>query len=1062
MPKSTSSRTAGGPLSALDLQNIFDNAPIGIFSSTPEGRYIAANPATASMLGYESPEDLIESVTDIATQVYADPIDRGEFMRLMEEQGEVCNHECRFCRKDGTELWVSRNVRAVRADDGQIVAYQGFNTDVTESKKAAEALRASEAKVKSILEGVPVLQFVIDRDHRVIFWNSAIEDYSGISAADIIGTDNHWSAFYPEKRPVLADLLVDGNIEQIYQRYGGKIRQSRYIKGAYEATDFFPFMGASGTWLTFTAAPIRDAQGNVIGAVETLEDITERKRAVEALQINEEFRKRVFESSRIPIVVMDVETFQYLDCNPAAVAIYGYNSKEETIGKTPLDVSALVQYDGTPSEEKALFYIKQALDRGSVVFEWLHKRPGGELWDAEVHLQSFNVAGRKMMQFSLVDITDRKRAEEALKSSVSLLAATLESTEDGILTVNRAGRVEQWNARFLDLWRIPKEMALEGDDEKLLQYVAGHVQNSEEFFARVKSLYDNPEEISFDVIALADGRWLERYSQPRRLDGEIIGRVWSFRDITDRTKAEQELRRSEARYRSIIAMSNTGAWEYHQNTDYLWCSPEYFTMLGRDPDEFQMDGRANLSEVWTNLIHPDDRQAASERFAEYLRRGSVGIYENSFRFQGADGEWVWIWSRGQTLRNTDKSVTDLTVGTHIDITDRKRAEEERVKLQEQLIQAQKMETVGRLAGGVAHDFNNMLGVILGYSEMALEQVPDGHPIYKAVHRIQQAAQRSADLTRQLLAFARKQPIAPRVIDLNETVAGMLSMLRRLIGEDIALIWLPGRDLYPINMDPAQIDQILANLCINARDAIEGPGKVTIKTGMASCDEAWCAVHTGAAPGEYVLLIVSDSGRGMDQETISHLFEPFFTTKEQGQGTGLGLASVYGAVTQNNGFITVDSEPGQGTTFTIYLQRYTEIRTEPLPQQVPVEVAARGHETILLVEDEPATLDMTSIMLERQGYTVLAAGSPEEAIRLAGEYSGRIDLLMTDVIMPGMNGRALAENLLTRRPDIKCLFMSGYTADIIVHHGVLDQGVHFIQKPFSIKELGTKLREVMDE
>jgi two-component system, cell cycle sensor histidine kinase and response regulator CckA len=924
MPKSTSSRTAGGTLPALDLQNIFDNAPIGIFSSTPEGRYISVNPATASMLGYESPEDLIESVTDIATQVYADSLDRGEFIRLMEEHGAVFNHECRFCRKDGSELWVSRNVRAIRDENGQIVAYQGFNTDVTESKKAAEALRASEAKVKSILEGVPVLQFVIDRDHRVISWNSAIEDYSGVSAADIIGTDNHWSAFYPEKRPVLADLLVDGKIEQIYQRYAGKIRQSRYLEGAYEATDFFPFMGSSGAWLTFTAAPIRDAQGNVIGAVETLEDITERKRVEDELKINEEFRKRVFESSRMPIIVMDGETCRYLDCNPAAVAIYRYSSKEETIGKVPLDVSASVQYDGTPSEEKALFFIKQALDRGSVVFEWLHQRPDGELWDAEVHLQSFNVAGRKMMQFSLVDISDRKRAEEALKSSVSLLTATLESTEDGILTVNRAGKVEQWNARFLELWRIPKELAIEGDDEELLQYVAGHVQNFDEFFARVKSLYENPEEISFDVIALADGRWLERYSQPRRLDGETIGRVWSFRDITDR----------------------------------------------------------------------------------------------------------------------------------------KRAEKERAKLHEQLLHAQKMEIVGRLAGGVAHDFNNMLGVILGYAEMALERLSAEQPVYKAVHRIQEAAQRSVDLTRQLLAFARKQAIAPKLIDLNETVAGMLSMLRRLIGEDIELIWLPGGNLCPVKIDPAQIDQILANLCVNARDAVKGVGRVTIETGLASVDEAWCTMHIGAVPGEYVLLTVSDTGCGMDRETISHLFEPFFTTKEQGQGTGLGLASVYGAVTQNKGFITVDSEPGQGTTFKIYLPWYAETRAEVPPQQVPFEAAACGHETILLVEDEPTILEMTTIMLQRLGYTVLGAGSPEEAIRLAGKYSGRIDLLMTDVVMPGMNGRALADNLLASYPGIKCLFMSGYTADVITHHGVLEEAEIFIQKPFSSKDVGKKLREIM--
>ena len=370
-----------------------------------------------------------------------------------------------------------------------------------------------------------------------------------------------------------------------------------------------------------------------------------------------------------------------------------------------------------------------------------------------------------------------------------------------------------------------------------------------------------------------------------------------------------------------------------------------------------------------------------------------------------------------------------------------------------------MESIGRLAGGVAHDFNNMLGVILGYAEMLLEQSGKDEAATAALQGIQQAALRSAQLTGQLLAFARKQTVAPKILDLNTTVEGMLKMLRRLIGEDIELVWLPGKNLGLVKVDPSQIDQILANLCINARDAIGDTGRVTIETDNAVFDEDYCAVHAGSVPGEYVLLVVSDSGCGMDHETVAHLFEPFFTTKETGKGTGLGLAMIYGIVKQNNGFINVYSEQGRGTTFKIYLPRLSQASDAPVETAVAKRMDA-GSETVLLVEDEPMILQMVSLMLQRLGYKVLPAASPGEAIRLAEDHAGTIHLLMTDVIMPEMNGRDLAGKLLSLYPGLKRLFMSGYTANVIAHHGVLDEGVHFIQKPFSRNELAGKVREVL--
>ncbi len=386
---------------------------------------------------------------------------------------------------------------------------------------------------------------------------------------------------------------------------------------------------------------------------------------------------------------------------------------------------------------------------------------------------------------------------------------------------------------------------------------------------------------------------------------------------------------------------------------------------------------------------------------------------------------------------------------------------EQLGLAAQFQQAQKMESVGRLAGGVAHDYNNMLSVILGYTELALEKVAPAEPLHADLKEILAAARRSADITRQLLAFARKQTIAPKVLDLNETVENMLTMLRRLIGEDIDLAWLPEENGLTVKIDPSQLEQILANLCVNARDAITGVGKMTIETNTVTFDQAYCAQHAGFVPGEFVLLAVSDDGCGMDKVTLDSIFEPFFTTKDVNKGTGLGLATVYGIVKQNNGFINVYSEPGKGTTFRIYLPHHVG-EAEIIPARVIREILEGQGERVLLVEDESAIREMAERMLERLGYRVLAAATPGEALRLAEEHPDEIQLLITDVVMPGMNGRELANQLHSLYPDIKILFMSGYTANVIAHQGVLEEGVQFIQKPFSLKDLGFKVRAILDQ
>jgi signal transduction histidine kinase/CHASE1-domain containing sensor protein len=396
----------------------------------------------------------------------------------------------------------------------------------------------------------------------------------------------------------------------------------------------------------------------------------------------------------------------------------------------------------------------------------------------------------------------------------------------------------------------------------------------------------------------------------------------------------------------------------------------------------------------------------------------------------------------------------------VDITEQKQSEEEKNKLQAQLAQAQKMEAVGRLAGGVAHDFNNMLSVIVGYTEMASEKLPLSNPIQQDLKEVFSAAKRSTELVRQLMAFARKQLISPVILNLNDCVSGMLKMLRRLIGEDINLVWMPGHALWNVKIDPSQIDQFLANLMVNARDAIEGAGRVTIETHNVLLDQDYCRVHAGSVPGAYVLLAVSDNGCGMEKETQANIFEPFFTTKGIGKGTGLGLSTVFGIVKQNKGYINVYSEPGQGTTFKIYLPRFAGEAISNEANEI-VKEPVGGKETILLVEDEEAVLKLAKTMLQRLGYIVLSAEKPSEAIQMADEYEGDIHLLITDVVMPEMNGVKLAERLNSMRPKMKCLFMSGYTANVIAHLGILSEDMHLIQKPFSFNILAHKVRGILD-
>ncbi len=529
------------------------------------------------------------------------------------------------------------------------------------------------------------------------------------------------------------------------------------------------------------------------------------------------------------------------------------------------------------------------------------------------------------------------------------------------------------------------------------------------------------------------------------------GRLVSFvRDITERKKAEEARQESEKKYKLLIETTNTGFVILDDKGRVLDANQEYVRMTG-NPSLVDICGRPVTD--WTA---PYDLERSDKEVRTCLQTGSVRNLE--IDYVDTHGKIVPIEIHGSVLAGGQ---TPQIMTVCRDISERRLAVMETERLHAQLAQAQKMESVGRLAGGVAHDFNNMLSVIMGWADMARLTLPREHSLRDTFEHIMDAAQRSANLTRQLLAFARKQVISPRVLDLNETVESMLKMLRRIIGENIQLVWKPAAGLGTVFIDPVQLDQILANICVNSRDAIgENVGKISIETGMVDLGDEFCHEHSGLRPGRHVLLAVSDDGCGMDSNTLSRVFEPFFTTKEVGKGTGLGLATVYGIVKQNNGSIEFASEPGRGSTCRIYLPHHQAKTVEDLAQTGATK-APHGNETILLVEDEPAVLQSVQMMLTALDYNVLPAATPTEALRIARDYSDRVHLLVTDVIMPEMNGRDLARALQTFRPGLKHLFMSGHTADLISHHGMPDEGISYLQKPFLVEELATKVRAALE-
>lgn len=745
------------------------------------------------------------------------------------------------------------------------------------------------------------------------------------------------------------------------------------------------------------------------------------------------------------VVIMTDATGVITFVNPAFSQTYGYNP-EEVVGKTTPRILKGGQV--TPETYKAFW--EMLLEKRHVRAEIINKTKDGRLLTIELSASAILDARGNITGFLGIqrDVTERKRADEAMRKSEASLAEAQQIAQVGNWEWDIVHDRAWWSEEMYRIFGVDPEGPMPTIEVSLKLM---HPDDRGSVEAALKAAFDEAKPYAIDYrIVRPDGTERAVHAQGEVKFDEAhrpLRMVGTVQDITEGKRAEEALRASEERYRLLFEHNLAGVCRASYEGGLLDCNDAYARILGYESREEIL-----AQPVLGLYFDPAEREAYWARLKE---RGSLSSYE--LRLRRKDGSPVWILTNDRIVEDQGQLVKEATL---IDISERKRAEKALKKTQEQFLQAQKMEAVGRLAGGIAHDFNNLLTVINGYSDLMLESAPTDGRERSHLEEIRRAGKRAAALTRQLLAFSRKQVVAPKVLDLNAIVEGAQTMLRRLIGEDIVFVAHLARPLGQVKADPGQVEQVIMNLVVNARDAMPKGGKLTIETSNAELGEEYARSHAYVAPGNYVMLAVSDTGCGMDAETQSHIFEPFYTTKEQGKGTGLGLSTVFGIVKQSGGHVNVYSEAGRGTTFKVYLPR-VEKPVEADAKSQAEDVSVSGTETVLLVEDEPGVRSLAQEALRLNGYRALVAGGAEEALALAASHRGAIHLLLTDVIMPGLNGKELADRLALSRPGVRVLFISGYTADAIGQHGILDAGVSFLPKPFTPHDLLRKLRQTLD-
>lgn len=937
--------------------------------------------------------------------------------------------------RDGGYRWFLARAIPIRDSEGRIVHWFGTDTDITERREAEQQMAEGRAKLTAALASMSDAVFIADSTGRFIDFNDAFVTFHRFaSKAECERAFESYPAlfevFLPDGSPVPPEQWA------ISRAFNGETEVSaEYWIRRKDTGEFW--------YGSFSFSPIREESGAIAGAVVVARDVTREKHARETLLEAEERFAATFQFSPAATALTTLEDgFRILDVNAALERFTGY-TRDELIGRKASDLGLLAD---SGDYAAALRRIRASRSNRDVEYAFKHK--DGNVRIGLSSSQMVELGGQPCVITSIIDITERKFAESALQDAVRLNQQIIDSASEGIIVYGPDSRYRVWN-RFMEeitgirssevVGRLPVEVFPFLEDSGVMARIEAVLRGGP----------PGTVDFLFRIPQTGKSAWVSDTSGPMlNAAGEVIGVIATVRDITERKRAEEALFETQRLLQGIL--DQTPALVYVKDPE------DHFTLINRAfACKFGRPGETLLGRT-THDIFPRDVAEAhrANDLAVMTNREAIAVREEAVE---ADEHHTYLSVKFPLV--TASGELSGVCGISTDITGDIKAEFEKAHLKEQLAQAQKMESIGRLAGGVAHDFNNLLTVINGYSQMSLDQLAGDDPLHGAIREILNAGERAAGMTRQLLAFSRKQILEPRILDLNRVVEDMRSMLGRLVREDVEVcLTLENREV-TVHADPHQLEQVIMNLAVNARDAMPGGGRLQIETLVVDNGASSSGADPDAPAGTWARLTVADSGVGMDEVTLQRIFEPFFTTKGVGSGTGLGLSTVQGIVEQSGGQVAVSSRPGAGTTFRIYLPA-----VEGCVQPASKPAAARaihGRETILVVEDQTEVRNYTTAVLNRLGYHVLEAANAGEALMIyERQTEQQIDLVLTDVVMPHVSGRELAARLVKLHPGIRVLYMSGYTDDVMVHHGILDDGTPLLQKPFSPDALGAKVRELL--